>query len=36
MGSGKSTIGRLLADATGWPYLDNDELVSRTRGTTAR
>lgn len=36
MGSGKSTIGRLLADATGWPYLDSDELVSRTRGTTAR
>ncbi len=36
MGSGKSTIGRLLADATGWPYVDNDELVSRTRGSTAR
>ncbi len=29
MGSGKSTIGRLLADATGWPYADNDELVAR-------
>lgn len=36
MGSGKSTIGRLLADATGWPYLDNDELVARTRGATSR
>jgi shikimate kinase len=36
MGSGKSTIGRLLAARTGWPYLDNDELVERARGTTAR
>lgn len=36
MGSGKSTIGRLLADATGWPYLDNDDLVARTRGATSR
>ena len=36
MGSGKSTIGRLLAEATGWPYVDNDELVRRSHGTTAR
>lgn len=36
MGSGKSTVGRLLADATGWPYLDNDELVRRAQGATAR
>jgi shikimate kinase len=36
MGSGKSTIGRLLADATGWPYADNDELVARAHGTTPR
>jgi shikimate kinase len=36
MGSGKSTIGRLLADATGWPYADNDELVMRATGATAR
>jgi shikimate kinase len=36
MGSGKSTIGRLLAAATGWPYIDNDELVRRSHGTTAR
>lgn len=36
MGSGKSTIGRLLAEATGWPYVDNDELVHRSHGTTAR
>lgn len=27
MGSGKSTIGRLLAQQTGWPYHDNDVLV---------
>lgn len=36
MGSGKSTIGRILAEATGWPYVDNDELVRRSTGTTAR
>ena len=36
MGSGKTTIGRLLSEATGWPYVDNDELVSRHSGATAR
>jgi shikimate kinase len=36
MGSGKSTIGRLLSAATGWPYVDNDELVHRSHGATAR
>jgi shikimate kinase len=36
MGSGKSTIGRLLADATGWPYADNDELVQRAHGANSR
>jgi shikimate kinase len=36
MGSGKTTIGRLLSEATGWPYVDNDELVRRQSGTTAR
>ena len=36
MGSGKSTIGRLLADATGWPYADNDDLVVRAHRTTPR
>lgn len=36
MGSGKSTIGRLLSEATGWPYVDNDELVRRSHGATAR
>jgi shikimate kinase len=36
MGSGKSTIGRLISEATGWPYVDNDELVRRSHGATAR
>ena len=36
MGSGKSTIGRLLSAATGWPYIDNDELVRQAHGATAR
>lgn len=36
MGSGKSTIGRILSEATGWPYLDNDELVRLSHGTTTR
>ena len=32
MGSGKSTVGRALALATGWRYLDNDELVGIVSG----
>lgn len=36
MGSGKSTIGRLLSEATGWPYVDNDDLVRRVAGATPR
>ena len=36
MGSGKSTIGRLLSASTGWPYLDNDELVRQFHGGTSR
>jgi len=36
MGSGKTTVGRLLSRATGWPYVDNDELVRRATGATAR
>jgi shikimate kinase len=36
MGSGKSTVGRLLAERTGWPYHDNDALLDRLFGRTAR
>jgi shikimate kinase len=36
MGSGKTTVGRLLAAATGWPYLDNDDLVRRLYDATPR
>jgi shikimate kinase len=34
MGSGKTTVGRRLASATGWPYLDNDVLVHEATGRT--
>jgi shikimate kinase len=27
MGTGKTTIGRLVSESSGWRYLDNDELV---------
>lgn len=36
MGSGKSTVGRILSEATGWPYLDNDALVRLSHGATSR
>ena len=36
MGSGKSTVGRALADALGWPFLDNDDLVREMTATRAR
>ena len=36
MGSGKSTIGRGLSEATGWRWVDNDDLVRRAHGVTAR
>ena len=32
MGAGKTTVGRAVAASTGWPYLDNDELVARAAG----
>jgi len=32
MGSGKSTVGRRLSARTGWPYLDNDQLVAEVSG----
>jgi shikimate kinase len=36
MGSGKSSVGRALADLTGWPFVDNDALVEAETGRTAR
>jgi shikimate kinase len=36
MGSGKTTVGQALAELTGWPYLDNDELVRAQTGISAR
>jgi shikimate kinase len=36
MGSGKSSVGRALADLTGWPFIDNDALVEEATGRTAR
>ena len=32
MASGKSTVGHALAEQTGWPYVDNDDLVARLAG----
>jgi shikimate kinase len=29
VGSGKTTVGKALSERSGWPYLDNDELVRR-------
>lgn len=36
MGSGKSSVGRALAERTGWPFHDNDALLERATGRTAR
>lgn len=36
MGSGKSSVGRALARRTGWPFIDNDALVERATGLSAR
>jgi shikimate kinase len=32
VGAGKTTVGQALAKATGWPYVDNDDLVRRLTG----
>ena len=34
MGAGKSAVGRAVAARTGWPYVDNDELVGQATGRT--
>lgn len=36
MGAGKSTIGLALSHATGWPYVDNDEVVAHISGMPTR
>ena len=36
MGTGKTSVGRLLAKRTGWAYADNDELVLELAGKTPR
>jgi shikimate kinase len=34
MGSGKTTVGRLVADELGWPLIDNDAVVLERTGMT--
>ena len=36
MATGKTTVGRAVAARTGWPYVDNDELVVQDTGLSAR
>ncbi|MFN2539746.1 MAG: shikimate kinase [Mycobacteriales bacterium] len=36
MGSGKTSVGHALSTKLGWPYLDNDTLLERTTGASAR
>ncbi|MCU1601524.1 MAG: shikimate kinase [Frankiales bacterium] len=36
MGSGKTSVGTALSTKLGWPFLDNDALLERTTGATAR
>jgi shikimate kinase len=36
MGTGKTSVGRLLAKRTGWPYADNDELLLQLVGKAPR
>ena len=36
MGAGKSTIGASLSKLTGWPYIDNDQVVEQMVGMPTR
>jgi len=36
MGAGKSTVGAQLSELTGWPYIDNDEVVEHITGMPTR
>ena len=36
MATGKTTVGRAIAARTGWPYVDNDDVLLRAAGLTAR
>jgi len=36
MGSGKSTIGRRVAEKLGWTYIDNDALLAKVTGLSAK
>jgi shikimate kinase len=36
MGAGKSTIGESLSKLTGWPYIDNDQVVEQMVGMPTR
>ena len=36
MGSGKSTVGKLLAEALGWPFIDLDTVIEAGQGLTIR
>lgn len=36
MATGKTSVGRVICARTGWPYVDNDELLLRAAGLTAR
>ena len=36
MGAGKTTIGHAISQLTGWPYVDNDEVVAEIAGMPTR
>jgi shikimate kinase len=36
MGAGKSTVGAALSSLTGWPYIDNDQVVEQLVGMPTR